>query len=47
MADHGGKVVKRLGDGMMAVFADPDDAVEAVLEARERLAGVEAPATGR
>ena len=43
VADHGGKVVKRLGDGMMAVFADPGDAVEAVLEARERLAEVEAP----
>ena len=42
VSDHGGRVVKRLGDGMMAVFADPNDAVAAVLEMRERLAGVEA-----
>ncbi len=40
--EQGGRVVKRLGDGMMAVFADPNDAVEAVREMRERLAGVEA-----
>ena len=38
---HGGEVVKRLGDGMMAVFADPDQAVTAVFEARSRLDGVE------
>lgn len=36
-----GEVVKRLGDGMMAVFSDPAAALEAVLDARERLAGVE------
>ena len=41
VSDHGGRVVKRLGDGMMAIFRDPNDAVEAVLEARERLAAVE------
>jgi adenylate cyclase len=34
----GGEVVKRLGDGMMAVFGHPQRAVEAVLEGRERLA---------
>ena len=39
--EHGGEVVKRLGDGMMAVFGDPNDAVAAVMAARERLAGVE------
>jgi adenylate cyclase len=38
---HHGHVVKRLGDGMMAVFGDPDDAVAAVFEARERLDAVE------
>jgi adenylate cyclase len=36
-----GEVVKRLGDGMMAVFSDADAAVAAVLEARERLDAVE------
>lgn len=38
---HHGEVVKRLGDGMMAVFADPDEGVAALFEARERLGGVE------
>jgi adenylate cyclase len=38
---RGGEVVKRLGDGMMAVFRDPVAAVDAVLEARDRLDGVE------
>jgi class 3 adenylate cyclase len=33
-------VVKRLGDGMMAAFADPGDAVEAIFEAFERLESV-------
>ena len=37
----GGEVVKRLGDGMMAVFASPGNAVWAVLEARDRLYRVE------
>ena len=41
VAGHGGEVVKRLGDGMMAVFADPDAAVAAVFEAAERLNDVE------
>ncbi len=31
--DHGGLIVKRLGDGLMAVFDDPVQAVEAALEA--------------
>jgi len=39
---HGGEVVKRLGDGMMAVFGDPVEGFQALVEARERLAGVEA-----
>jgi len=38
---HHGEVVKRLGDGMMAVFGDPDDAVAAVFDARQRLGAVE------
>jgi adenylate cyclase len=36
--DHGGDVVKRLGDGMLAVFPEPEEALAAVLEARTRLA---------
>src|SRR4051812_17484308 len=39
--EHGGKIVKRLGDGVMAVFDDPQDALEAALEAQTRLAGIE------
>ncbi len=41
VARRGGEVVKRLGDGMMAVFTDPAAAVDAVLEARERLDDVD------
>ena len=33
IADHGGRVVKRLGDGLMAVFDDAQSAVEAAYEA--------------
>jgi adenylate cyclase len=39
--DRGGEVVKRLGDGMMAVFDDPAEALEAVREARGRLRDVD------
>jgi adenylate cyclase len=39
---HGGEVVKRLGDGMMAAFEQPHEALGAVLEARRRLMDVEA-----
>jgi adenylate cyclase len=39
---HGGAVVKRLGDGMMAAFADPNEAARAVFEAFDRLESVEA-----
>ncbi|HVS28850.1 MAG TPA: adenylate/guanylate cyclase domain-containing protein [Solirubrobacteraceae bacterium] len=38
---HGGEVVKRLGDGLMAVFAEPRDAVDAALEAGRGLAAVD------
>jgi adenylate cyclase len=41
VVSHHGEVVKRLGDGMMAVFSDPDDGVAAVLEANARLGDVE------
>jgi adenylate cyclase len=40
---HGGEVVKRLGDGLMAVFDDPEDALAAITEMRERVGEVEAP----
>jgi adenylate cyclase len=36
-----GRVVKRLGDGMMAVFTRPQAAYDAVLEARESLESIE------
>ena len=39
----GGEVVKRLGDGMMAVFDEPQQALDALIEARRRLSRVEAP----
>jgi adenylate cyclase len=40
--NNGGQVVKRLGDGMMAVFKDPEGGVRALLEGRERLGKVRA-----
>jgi class 3 adenylate cyclase len=41
VAENTGKVVKRLGDGMMAVFADPVDALAAVNDAQGRLEAIE------
>jgi adenylate cyclase len=41
VADHSGKVVKRLGDGMMAVFAEPTDALAALADAMENLAEID------
>ena len=38
---RGGRVVKRLGDGLMATFLEPPEAVEAVFEAQEAIAGIE------
>jgi adenylate cyclase len=38
---HRGRVVKRLGDGVMATFPDPQHAFDAVQEAKRRLADVE------
>jgi adenylate cyclase len=34
---HGGEVVKRLGDGMMAVFTSPQRAFDAIIEAQAAL----------
>jgi adenylate cyclase len=39
---HGGRVVKRLGDGMMAAFNDAESAVRAAHEAREKVATLKA-----
>lgn len=41
LLDAGGHIVKRLGDGIMAVFRDPAVAVGAVLIAKEALKSVE------
>lgn len=41
LLDAGGHIVKRLGDGIMAVFRDPIVAVRAVLAAEEALKSVE------
>ena len=41
MLERGGEVVKRLGDGLMAVFGDAPSATEAAFKARERAASIE------
>ncbi|KIQ10831.1 guanylate cyclase [Rhodococcus sp. MEB064] len=41
MLDRGGHIVKRLGDGLMAVFPSADNAVRAVFEAQAALARVD------
>ena len=41
MLDSGGQIVKRMGDGMMAVFTEPATAVRATLEALEAVNTVE------
>jgi class 3 adenylate cyclase len=41
IVERGGQVVKRMGDGLMAVFSSPDRAVRAALAARRNLARVE------
>jgi adenylate cyclase len=38
---QGGRIVKRLGDGHMAVFSSPEDAVGAALDIQEDLTGIE------
>lgn len=39
--DRQGHIVKRLGDGVMAAFLEPHDAVESALSALEGLSGIE------
>jgi adenylate cyclase len=41
IAAHRGRVIKRLGDGHMAVFTDPRGGVDAALEMQDGLASVE------
>jgi adenylate cyclase len=41
VAGHGGRVVKRLGDGLMAVFADARAGVDAALDATEAVHALE------
>ncbi|BBY53638.1 adenylate/guanylate cyclase domain-containing protein [Mycolicibacillus koreensis] len=41
LLDAGGRIVKRMGDGTMAVFRDPLVALRAVLIAQDELAGVD------
>lgn len=41
LLDAGGRIVKRMGDGLMAVFRDPLVAVAAVLQAQEAIGEVE------
>ncbi|AEF35825.1 MULTISPECIES: adenylate/guanylate cyclase domain-containing protein [Mycobacteriaceae] len=41
LLDAGGRIVKRMGDGIMAVFREPLIAVGAVLEAQDAIATVE------
>ena len=41
IAGHGGRIVKRLGDGLMAVFEDPCAAVDAALDTAEAVEGIE------
>jgi adenylate cyclase len=42
VSENDGRVVKRLGDGMMAVFNEPADAVAAAYDARAAVDGCEA-----
>ncbi|MBF6329118.1 adenylate/guanylate cyclase domain-containing protein [Nocardia transvalensis] len=41
IVDRGGQVVKRMGDGVMAVFGSPDRALRAAVAAKENLEHVE------
>jgi adenylate cyclase len=40
LTERGGRIVKRLGDGLMAVFDEPADAVDAALDAGRRVCEV-------
>jgi adenylate cyclase len=41
VAKHGGRIVKRLGDGLMATFLDGQEAVEAALDAQDAVREIE------
>lgn len=41
IARHDGRIVKRLGDGLMATFLDAEEAVEAALDAQEAMGAIE------
>ena len=41
MLQHDGRIVKRLGDGLMATFLAPRPAVDAALEAQEAVAAID------
>lgn len=41
IAQHDGRIVKRLGDGLMATFLDAEEAVEAALDAQEAVGAIE------
>ena len=41
LEQRGGRVVKRLGDGLMAVFEEPADAVDAALEAAQAVGRID------
>jgi adenylate cyclase len=41
LESHGGTIVKRLGDGLMVVFDDPESALSAACEASGALEGIE------
>jgi adenylate cyclase len=40
IARHDGRIVKRLGDGLMATFLDAEEAVEAALDAQEAMSAI-------
>lgn len=41
IVDRGGRVIKRMGDGVMAIFLSPDSAVRAAIAAKRQLAEVD------
>lgn len=41
VAGHGGRIVKRLGDGVMATFLAPRPAVDAALDAQDAIGGID------
>jgi adenylate cyclase len=45
VANHGGRIVKRLGDGVMATFLAPRPAIDAALDAQEAVTTIDG--TGR